>query len=106
MCQNLEELKKSAERLNQMMSQQSISIWGCGRIFAAFVNARLNTNLIHCLIDSHIPLDVTSYNVHRPEKNLLSRLDSVVIMSREYQDEIKEQCLNFYGCKAVGWDEV
>lgn len=105
--ENKRELQKSTQRLNELMAKQPVSLWGTGRILSAFVEAGLNTKLIHYLIDSYIPLDAhKNYNIRRPEKNLLTRHDTVVIMSREYQAEIKEQCLNLYGCKAIGWNEI
>ena len=101
----IEKLATIATRLNKLARETSLAIWGAGRIFDALIEAGFQAERA-CVIDKYLDA-VNGNTVYRPYFLKRCKPEVVVICSRTYKDEIREEAKGLVPeAKILVWNEV
>ena len=109
---NHRKLQRAARRLEDLANQgRRIAIWGAGRIFDALMTeGELDPAAISALLDKRLPDFVDQVHglpIRKPESIADATPDLVVIMSREYADEIGRELDRYLpGCDRLVFSEL
>ena len=103
LLRNRGRLKAIAQQLNSKMDD--IVLWGAGRIYAALLDAGLSPDIM--VIDKHLPKALDEA-ILRPEEFFALPIDprTIIILSREYEDEIRQEILFNGGGNTVSIREL
>lgn len=92
---NRQALARVAREIHELGQQERIVMWGAGRIFDVLIRkGGLDPRVFHGLIDSYLSdytARVHGCRVHPPSALPALNPDLVLVASREYFDEIREQ---------------
>ncbi|MAT63702.1 MAG: hypothetical protein CL881_07890 [Dehalococcoidia bacterium] len=95
--QNLADLNHAGSEINKMInSNESIAIWGMGRIFDIFYHyADVNWDGINYCVDKYLPdytSEVNGIKIRRPEEVLNNiSIDTLIIFSDAYIEDIENE---------------
>ena len=96
-------VKQQAERINRLVKEKRVLIWGAGRIFDLLCKAGLDTEEVW-VVDKHLP------NVERPQdqtEEIITSTELLIIASREYAKEIEQEARELgFACEIKVWSEI
>ncbi|MFQ5640126.1 MAG: class I SAM-dependent methyltransferase [bacterium] len=104
-------LRSAARHIETLATTQRVVVWGAGRIFDSLVqHGGLDVTLLTGVIDKYLPDSITSVQgcqSFRPTALLELDPDLVVIASRCYFDEIKQELHTCHpGCTLLGLGDL
>lgn len=108
---NRARLAAAARHIESLARGERLVFWGAGRIFDALViQGELDLSAIAGLVDRYLPDYVESMHglpLQRPEEIASLAPDRVIIASREYLGEIREELERLLpGCPSVGFGDL
>lgn len=97
LADNRKKIKDTAKKISKLSNERRLCIWGAGRIFDALItHGRLDPKLIYGLVDKELNKYLShthGIKIYPPEKLVELAPDLLIITSREYFDEIKENSI-------------
>jgi len=108
---NQNKLVEGARKLAQFTENKKVAIWGAGRIYTSIVDiGKFDPTQLCCVVDKHlcqyVP-EMFGVAVSKPEVIQEKKPDVVLVASRLYLDEIKDELSSLYaGASVLTLDDV